>query len=145
MKDTKTYYLYELRNDDDQVEYVGYTTKISGYRSRFNQHTRIRPGHNGSGKFYKRTDIRFCIVDQTLCKKEAMELEGKLKLSHGLEWTERTDQRNIEDRNRKLTQDQAEEIRSKYVPRKYSMMTLADEYAVSYGSIKQIINGDTYK
>ena len=74
-----------------------------------------------------------------------MELEGKLKISHGLEWTERTDQRNIEDRNRKLTQDQAEEIRSKYVPRKYSMMTLADEYAVSYTTIKQIINGDTYK
>ncbi len=145
MKDIKTYYVYELRNLEHQVEYVGYTTKITGRGNRLYQHTRVQPGHNGSGKFYGRTDITLDVVYETLCKKEARELEGKVKLSHGLEWSERTDQRNINNRNRKLTQDQAETIRSKYVSRKYTMQKLAEEYGVSYKTVHNIIKNEIYK
>ena len=46
---------------------------------------------------------------------------------------------------RKLTIDQAEEIRKKYVPYKYSTYTLAKEYGVSHGAIYQIIQNKQYK
>ena len=145
MKDIKTYYVYELRNSEHQVEYVGYTTKPTGRRNRFYQHTRVRPNHSGNGKFYGRTDLTFNVVYVTQDKEEAKKLEGKVKLSHGLEWSERTDQRNINNRNRKLTQAQAQEIRSKYIPRTYTMMRLADEYGVSYKTVQCIIKNEIYK
>jgi len=145
MKDTKKYYVYELRNSENQVEYVGYTSKITGHRNRFYQHTRVRPGHSGNGLFYGRTDITMHVVHETQSKKEALLLEGRLKLSYGIEWSERTDQRNINNRNRKLTQDQAETIRSKYIPLTYTMMTLADEYGVSFKAIYNIIKYESYK
>ena len=143
MKDTKKYYVYELRNSENQVEYVGYTSKISGHRNRFYQHTRVRPGHSGNGKFYGRTDITMHVIHETQSKKEALLLEGRLKLSHGLEWTERSPM-PISLRNRKLTQDQAETIRSKYIPRKYTMKALADEYGVSQGAIRNVLVNKTY-
>ena len=136
------HYVYELRNSENQVEYVGYTTKP---KSRLYQHTRVLPGHNGSGKFYGRTDIILNIVHETHDKREATELEGKLKISHGFDWTERGCYSAIENRSRKLTHDQAIEIRSKYVPRKYTMMKLAKEYNVSYKTVHQIIKEQTYK
>ena len=45
---------------------------------------------------------------------------------------------------RKLTFKQAEEIRSKYVPRKYSYQKLSDEYGVNLQSIYFIIKNKTY-
>ncbi len=51
--------------------------------------------------------------------------------------------KNILDK-RKLTDIQAEEIRQKYKPRKYSMYKLADEYNVSYRTISDIINHKLY-
>ena len=47
-------------------------------------------------------------------------------------------------RYRKLTLKDAKVIRSKYIPRKYSMMRLAKEYNVSYLVINKIINNLTY-
>ena len=46
--------------------------------------------------------------------------------------------------SRKLTFKDAEVIRSKYIPHKYSMMQLAKDYNVSYLSINKIINNVTY-
>ena len=43
-----------------------------------------------------------------------------------------------------LTFEQAEEIRSKYIPRKYSCQTLANEYGVNINTIQQITRGQTY-
>ena len=46
---------------------------------------------------------------------------------------------------KKLTDNQAKEIRDKYIPRKYTMQKLATEYNVSYKVIHQIVNNITYK
>ena len=46
--------------------------------------------------------------------------------------------------NRKLTFEQAEEIRAKYVPRKYSMQKLADEYNTWRSTICSIVNNKSY-
>lgn len=45
----------------------------------------------------------------------------------------------------KLTEKEVLEIRSKYIPRVYSMCRLADEYGVSYIVINKIINRKTWK
>lgn len=46
--------------------------------------------------------------------------------------------------SRSLTQKQAKEIRSKYIPRKYDQKTLAQEYGVHVNTIKRIIKGTFY-
>ena len=46
--------------------------------------------------------------------------------------------------HRHLTFDQAEEIRSKYVPRKYTANMLAEEYKVLPTTIRKIIYGQYY-
>ena len=48
-------------------------------------------------------------------------------------------------KSRKLTFEQAEEIRSKYIPRKYTSHRLAKEYGMSRGAISNILAGITYK
>jgi hypothetical protein len=45
----------------------------------------------------------------------------------------------------KLTAEQAEEIRKKYVPKIYPLRKLAEEYQVSIQSIHSIIKGETWK
>ena len=77
--------VYELINTLGSVEYVGVTNNP---RYRFWQHTRRKDGRHG--QFLNRTDIFMNIVKETYDKKEALELEGKLKLEYGMEWTERT-------------------------------------------------------
>ena len=46
---------------------------------------------------------------------------------------------------RKLSDEQVNEIRKKYIPRKYSMYKLANEYGVSQETINRILNNKTYK
>ena len=45
---------------------------------------------------------------------------------------------------RKLTIDEVREIRSKYVPRKYTMKRLSDEYGMAECNIHNIIRNKTY-
>ena len=45
---------------------------------------------------------------------------------------------------RKLTFEQAEEIRSKYIPRKYSLSKLGEEYGVDLSTIHNIVKNITY-
>ena len=45
---------------------------------------------------------------------------------------------------RHLTFEQAEEIRAKYIPRKYSMATLAKEYNTTTGVVGGIVRGFNY-
>jgi len=51
--------------------------------------------------------------------------------------------KNIIDK-RKLTDEQAQQIRNKYKPRKYTYQKLADEYNVSYRTIKDIVSNKSY-
>jgi len=45
---------------------------------------------------------------------------------------------------RKLTMEQAEEIRAKYVPRKYTLGMLAKEYGIHHTTVKRILLNITY-
>jgi hypothetical protein len=45
---------------------------------------------------------------------------------------------------RKLTSKQVEEIKVKYIPRKYSINKIADEYNVDYKTVWDIINNKSY-
>lgn len=44
-----------------------------------------------------------------------------------------------------LTKEQVQVIRKKYVPRKYTQDRLAEEFGVTRGVIKDLLNGKTYK
>jgi len=45
---------------------------------------------------------------------------------------------------RKLTLEEVDEIKTKYIPRKYTMQKLAIEYSVNYRTIWNIINNKSY-
>ncbi len=51
---------------------------------------------------------------------------------------------NNQNHRRKLTMEQVREIRSKYIPYKYSMDRLCKEYEVSHTTIKFIIKNKSY-
>lgn len=85
----KKYYVYELINLMGTVEYVGQTYRP---KTRMYGHTKVKPSINNlnrEGKFYGRQDLIMNIVAEFDDKKDALELEGMLKLSYGMEWTER--------------------------------------------------------
>jgi predicted GIY-YIG superfamily endonuclease len=88
----KKYYVYELINLYGTVEYVGETLTPKG---RMYSHTRKKPTDgNGNGKFYGRQDLVMNIVDTFDTRKDARRLETELKLSYGLEPTERQRSKN---------------------------------------------------
>ena len=125
-------YVYILRDGNNNVVDVGESVKPT---DRLYRKTRCRPSP-GQGKFYGRTDITLEVVAGPIDRPSALKLEGELKLQYGLEWTE--------VKLRSLTMDQANDIRSKYIPRKYSQCKLASEYGVSQGTIASIINNIKY-
>jgi predicted GIY-YIG superfamily endonuclease len=86
--ETKKHYVYELINLYGTVEYVGETIKPE---RRFIDHTKYKyeNGNNGFGKFYKRQDIFMNIVKSFDNRKDALDLEGKLKTTYGIEWIEK--------------------------------------------------------
>ena len=87
----KTYKVYELINHYGTVEYVGMTSNL---KNRFQRHTKTRPHPTnpsaGYGKFFGRQDLIIHLVSEFSTRQEAELFEGQLKLSHGMEWTERT-------------------------------------------------------
>ena len=124
--------VYELRSGSI-VEYVGVSKNKLEYRLR--DHTKCR-GYT-KGKFYGRTDLTIHAVSQWPTRKEALKEEGRLKLSYGLEWTETI--------NRTTTMEIAREIKSKYIFRKYTYRMLAQDYNLTYSTVKNICQGRTYK
>lgn len=77
----KTYYVYELVNQEGKVEYIGETKRLKG---RFKQH------HSTQGKFNGRTDLKIKVIKEFNTRKEAREFEGEHKIKNGFEWTEYT-------------------------------------------------------
>lgn len=69
--------------------------------------------------------------------------ENKKKISDSLK--ARIDNKGQLHNMAKLTEEQVLEIRSKYIPRKYSTLKLAKEYNVSKTNIKDIINRKIWK
>jgi predicted GIY-YIG superfamily endonuclease len=79
------HYVYELINLYGSVEDVGETTRP---KWRLYQHTKVKP-EGGHGKYYGRQDLVMNIVDTFDNRSDALKLETELKLSYGLEPTER--------------------------------------------------------
>jgi len=138
MRTTK---VYELQDENCNVIDVGYSYRP---KTRMYQHTRTKPG-SGTGKFYGRTDLTMVIVSEHPTRKEAAQAEIALKIQHGLEPIERMNGVRNGKLNRKVTMEQAQEIRSKYVPWKYTMSRLANEYGCSHGTVCGIIHNKYYK
>ncbi len=82
----KQYYVYELINYYGTIEYVGETIRP---KIRMYDHIKRKP-YGRNGKFYGRQDLIMNIVATFDNKKDARELEGKLKLDYGMEHTEIT-------------------------------------------------------
>ena len=80
----KTYYVYEIKDDSGKTVDVGVTYRPE---TRMYQHTKVKPG-NGMGRHYGRDDISMVIACEYPTRKEANKEEGRLKLEHGLDWTE---------------------------------------------------------
>ena len=133
-------YVYLLKDSNGKVVDVG----ESYYpETRLRVKTKQKPKPRTKTHFYGRTDITLEVVSSHPTRKEARVEEGRLKLFYGLEWTERLGFGGNQ-KMRKLTQDQANEIKAKYIPHKYTMTMLSEEYGVSQPAISQIINGKTY-
>ena len=82
-----SYFVYELVNLMGTIEYVGRTKDP---RRRFGEHTRTKPNKkNTNGMFYGRQDLLLNVVKSFDDIKDANKLEGELKLSYGINWTEK--------------------------------------------------------
>ncbi len=110
-------------------------------------------------------DKKLVYVHRYLAEKHIPNPENKCCVNHidgnpsnnsldNLEWVtylenaEHAKQNNLWGQNilkkRKLTLEQVEEIKSKYIPKKYSMKKLAEEYSVDSRTIWDIINNKSY-
>ena len=135
-------HVYVLKDQHGEVVYVG-ETKQPNYR--FKQHTRYpKCDRNSNGKFYGQ-NLTMEIVKSFVDPKDALAYEAKLKRQYGFEVTERKWIPYGPKKTRKLTIEQAREIRAKYIPRKYTQDMLAKEYGVSRIIIVGILNNKTYK
>lgn len=132
------WYVYELRNESNKIEYVGVSTQP---KTRFRFHTKSKPREdNGSGYFFGRSDLTLNILGEYNNKQLAFAEEGRLKILNNIEWTEKTKGYY----NRKFTPKEINEIKAKYIPWKYSTYKLAKEYNVGASTIKRIVNQITY-
>ena len=133
--------VYELQDATGTVIDVGYTHRP---KVRMYEHTRRKPTLKGCGRHYGRTDLKMVIVSEHSTRKEAGQHETALKLEHGLQPTERMNGPRMAKLCRKLTMEQAQEIRTKYIPYKYTLIMLATDYNTSLGIIYGIVNNLTY-
>ena len=147
----KTYKVYEIINSLGTIEWVGVS-----YRPeyRFGQHTRTP-----SGRFYSRQDLIINIVAEFNDRKNALELEEQLQIKYKLQ-TDRSKKgfktgaassvsgkkngKILGRLKRKLTFEQAEEIRTIYANGNIFQKELAKRFGVSRGIIAMIINNNTY-
>ena len=140
-------HVYELRDQQGNVVDVGMSKQL---KVRLRQHTFTKPtdANNGSGKWYGRKDLSIHSMSIWATRSEARAEEGRLKLHHGFKWTEQIASQKggklLGQSNRKLTMEQAQEIKSKYIPYKYTYHRLAKEYGVAVSAIRAIVHNQTY-
>jgi predicted GIY-YIG superfamily endonuclease len=134
-------HVYELRDGDQVVVYVGESKDPT---HRLYRHTKCKPGM-GKGRFYGRTDITMNIVKSFEDRKEARQYEKYLQEKNNLLRTEDKAFRLRTMRDRKLTWEQAQEIKVLYVPGQTTLHGIAEQYGVTRNVISSIIRGDTYK
>jgi len=139
----KTWIVYEIKNSNGIVEYVGETTQP--LQVRFKQHYVSAPNSgNGFGKFYKRNDLTIESVAEFNSKEQALILEEKLQIKYNLV----TDKfkRGISSRSRrKLEIEEVAKIRELYATGEWSQIELASKYLISVTAMNWILNNKTYK
>ena len=123
--------VYELRSGS-KVEYVGYTTNT--LPNRLYDHVKR------SGYFPNRKDITIHEASVWNNKQEALQEERRLKESYGMYWGESKGGKT----NRLTTVEIAQEIKSKYVPYKYTQSMLAREYNLPLNTIVGITREYSY-
>ena len=74
-------YVYDLVDSDGQTVYVGASKDP---QRRLNEHTKRH-----DGQFKGREDLSLNIISRHRLRKNALQAEGKRKLSLGFEWTEK--------------------------------------------------------
>ena len=130
-------HVYELRNATGKVEYVGTSHHPN---QRLNEHTK-----RSTGLFYKRSDIVMYVVTGYETRKVAVQAEKELKIKNGLEPTEFTCGQNTCKKLRKLTMQQAEEIRDLFATGNYTKNQLGKQYNITGRSIGSIVRKETYQ
>jgi len=142
----KIYYVYELYDLYGSCVYVGETINP---KRRLWQHT------YKTGKFYG-VQVTMYIVTEFTNRKDALSLEGQLKLQYGFEWYEGNCQisraiaggKAMGATNGKLrrviTYEQAEDIRSIYATENISQQQLAERLGMTRSTIRNIIMQRTY-
>ena len=122
--------------------------------------------NHGGGYLVTQCDSKVQYVHRLIAKRYIPNPENKKEINHkdgnkknnrveNLEWCTRTENNRhahatglkgmLQLKQRKLTMDEAREIRSKYIPRKYTMKRLSNEYGVSEITISFIIKNKRYK
>lgn len=137
-------FVYELRDGENNVVYVGQTADP---KRRLHSHTKSTSKSSGMGKFYGRTDITMDVVAGPISKREALDLEHELQIQHGLV-TDR-DKAGLGGKvgggsNKIFTFEIAEEIRAFYATGRYSQRALAKLYNTSQTTIYGIIHRLNY-
>jgi len=133
-------YVYELRRNNTAV-YVGESKNPT---LRFEQHVKWKPTP-GNGMFYGQSDLELVIVSGLLSIRDARDLEYSLKESYGMVVGEKIGRKTVPKKpkvkkyRKILTQDQINEVISKYIPVKYGLRKLSDEYGVSPKTIHRCI------
>ena len=79
-KQISKWFVYTITNTQNEVEYVGCTSKPN---HRWYRHTYKWIGA-GNGRFYNRTDVKMNIVKEFDTKREALDFEEQLKFELGL-------------------------------------------------------------
>tara|TARA_R110002153_G_scaffold134837_1_gene284268 strand:+ start:215 stop:646 length:432 start_codon:yes stop_codon:yes gene_type:complete len=139
------HYVYELVNQEEIVEYVGETSRpnirLLEHTRRFNEYT----------YFTGRTDITLRIDSEWETRREALDREYDLKISHGMVPTERVNQfRKLARVNggkatRSLDFEVANEIRELYKTGNYTQRTLARMYGFkTHAPINRILTNKGY-
>tara|TARA_R110000744_G_scaffold329580_2_gene435120 strand:+ start:21 stop:434 length:414 start_codon:yes stop_codon:yes gene_type:complete len=131
-------YVYELRVGERVID-VGVTSRT--IETRLYEHTR------NLGRWPNRTDITIHSVSEWLTLKLAMKEEGRLKLSYGLEWTERNNQIKggmvAGPKRRVLKRKDILEIRNLSDLGVYQR-DIANQYNVCQRTINKIVNKISY-
>ena len=134
-------YVYLLRDGNGNVVDVG---ESKSPKDRLYSKTKRKPGP-GHGKFYGRTDITLEVLKGYDDRKEARQEEKRLQKLYNLTRYEDKAFREVNLKARKLTREQAEEVKKLYIPGKTTLSGIAKQYGVTRGVITGIVKGYTYK
>lgn len=127
-------YIYELRNQEGQLEYIG---QSKDPKQRYYAHVYRKPNATLShGRFRGRTDLELTIIGATQDRVSAHEIEAMFKKANNMPVGELA--------NRRFTEEQVNEIRLKHT-NGATIKGLAIEYGVMRDTINKIVKYVSYR